>query len=48
MDGTLKQHLLDIDESANGRVHLLIKQFAESANVDKYLKNIIKWNGFEL
>ena len=38
IDGTLKQHLLDIDESANERVHVLIKQFAESENVNEYLK----------
>ena len=38
IDGTLKQHLLDIDESANERVKLLVKQFAESENVDEYLK----------
>ena len=36
--GTLKQHLLDIDECANERVHVLIKQFAESENVNEYLK----------
>ncbi len=38
IDGALKQHLLDIDESANERVHVLIKQFAESENVNEYLK----------
>ena len=38
IDGTLKQHLLDIDESANERVNVLIKQFAESENVNEYLK----------
>ena len=38
IDGTLKQHLLDIDECANERVHVLIKQFAKSENVDEYLK----------
>ena len=38
IDGTLKQHLLDIDECANERVQLLIKQFAESENVNEYLK----------
>ena len=38
MDGSLKQHLLDIDECANERVQLLIKQFAESENVNEYLK----------
>ena len=26
IDGNLKQHLLDIDESANKRIHILIKQ----------------------
>ena len=38
ISGTLKQHLLDIDKSANERVHVLIKQFAESENVNEYLK----------
>ena len=38
IDGTLKQHLLDIDKSANERVHVLIKQFAKSENVNEYLK----------
>ena len=38
IDATLKQHLLDIDESANKRVHMLIKQFAESENINEYLK----------
>ena len=38
IDGTLKQHLLDIDESANERIHVLIKQFAEFENVNEYLK----------
>lgn len=38
IDGTLKQHLLDIDECANKKVQLLIKQFAESENVNEYLK----------
>ena len=38
IDGTLKQHLLDIDKCANERVQLLIKQFAESENVNEYLK----------
>ena len=38
IDGTLKHHLLDIDESAYKRVHVLIKQFAESENVNECLK----------
>ena len=38
IDGTLKQHLLDIDECANERLQLLINQFAKSENVDEYLK----------
>lgn len=38
IDGTLKQHLLDIDECANEKVRLLIKQFTESENVNEYLK----------
>lgn len=38
IDGNLKQHLLDIDESANKRIHILIKQFAKSENIDEHLK----------
>ena len=30
--------MLDIDESANERLQLLIKQFAKSENIDEYLK----------
>ena len=30
--------MLDIDECANEKVHVLIKQFAESENVNEYLK----------
>lgn len=45
ISGTLKQHLLDIDENANSRVDLLIKQFAESENVNEELKakNQLEW-----
>ena len=45
IDSTLKQYLLDIDESANERVHVLIKQFAESESVNEYLKehHQIEW-----
>ncbi len=38
IDGTLKQYLLDIDENANNKVNLLIKQFAESENINEQLK----------
>ena len=45
INGTLKQHLLDIDECANERLHVLIKQFAESENINEYLKehNQMEW-----
>lgn len=45
IDGTLKQHLLDIDESANERVHMLINQFTKSEDLDEYLKehHPIEW-----
>ena len=45
IDGTLKQHLLDINECSNEKVKLLIKQFAKSENVDEYLKehHQMKW-----
>lgn len=38
ISGTLKQHLIEIDESANSRVTLLIKQFAEAEHIDEKLK----------
>ena len=45
ISGTLKQHLLDIDENANNRVNLLVKQFAEAEYVNEELKvtNQIEW-----
>ena len=43
--GTLKQYLLDIDENANTKVNLLIKQLAESENINELLKehNQMEW-----
>ncbi len=38
ISGTLKQHLIDIDESATGKVNQLVKQFAEVKNIDEDLK----------
>lgn len=38
IDGTLKQHLLDIDESATTKVNRLIKQLAEVEHIDENLK----------
>ena len=38
IDGTLKQYLLDIDENANNKVNLIIKQLAESENINEQLK----------
>ncbi len=45
ISGTLKQHLLDIDENANSRVNLLIKQFTKVENVNEELKatNQLEW-----
>lgn len=45
INGALKQHLLDIDENANNRVNLLIKQFTEVENVNEELKaiNQLEW-----
>lgn len=45
IDGTLKQYLLDIDENANTKVNLLIKQLAESENINEQLKEYhqIEW-----
>lgn len=38
IDGTLKQHLLDIDESATNKVNQLVKQFSEVEHIDENLK----------
>ena len=38
ISGTLKQHLLDIDNDASNKVYLLIKSFAEDENVNELLK----------
>lgn len=38
ISGTLKQHLLDINESATNKVNKLIKQFAEVEHIDENLK----------
>ena len=38
IDGTLKQYLLDIDENANNKVNLLIKQLAADENINEQLK----------
>ncbi len=45
ISGTLKQHLIDIDENATNRVNQLIKQFAKVENVDENLKqnNQMEW-----
>ena len=38
ISGTLKQHLLDIDNDASNKVSLLIKNFAKAENVNELLK----------
>ena len=38
INGTLKQHLLDVDKDASNKVNLLIKKFAEDENVNEQLK----------
>ena len=38
LNGTLKQHLIEIDESTTDKVNLLIKQFAEVEHIDENLK----------
>ena len=38
ISGTLKQHLIDIDEDASNKVNLLIKDFSEDENVNEQLK----------
>ena len=45
ISGTLKRHLIDIDENATDRINKLIKQFAKTENVDESLKqnNQMEW-----
>lgn len=38
ISGTLKQHLLDIDNDASNKVNLLIKSFAEDENVNEIVE----------
>lgn len=38
ISGTLKQHLLDINNVASNKVNLLIKNFAKAENVNELLK----------
>lgn len=38
ISGTLKQHLIEIDESATDKVNQLIKQIAEIEHIDENLK----------
>lgn len=37
IDGTLKQHFLDIDNRFNERVYILIKQSAEFENINEII-----------
>lgn len=45
LNGTLKQHLIEIDENAADKVNELIKQLAEQENVNENLKehHQIEW-----
>ena len=45
ISGTLKQHLIEIDESATDKVNRLINQFAEQENVNENLKEYhqVEW-----
>ena len=45
INGTLKQHLIEIDENTTDKVNLLIKQLAEQENVNENLKehNQMEW-----
>ena len=45
ISGTLKQHLIEIDENTTDKVNLLIKQLAEQENVNENLKehNQMEW-----
>ena len=38
INGTLSKHLADIEQSANERVNLIIKQLAEAENINEDLK----------
>ncbi len=38
INGTLKQHLIELDESATNKVNELIKQLAEVEHIDENLK----------
>ena len=45
MENKLQEHLLDVDETANTRLNLIIKQLAERENVTEELKatNQMEW-----
>ena len=45
INGTLSKHLADIDNTANERIGLIVKQLAESENVNENLKssNQLAW-----
>ncbi len=45
INGTLPDHLVDIDKEANKRITHIIKQLAESENIDENLKqsNQMEW-----
>ena len=45
MDNKLQEHLLEVDETANKRFRLLIKQLAEKENITEELKatDQLKW-----
>ncbi len=45
LNGTLSKHLADIENIANERISLIVKQLAESENVDEALKsnNQLAW-----
>lgn len=47
VNGNLQQHLMEIDQQANERLELLIKQMAEKENVTEELKETdqLKWVG---
>ena len=45
INGTLSKHLADIENVVNERINLIVKQLAESENVDEDLKsnNQLAW-----
>ena len=48
MNGTLQSHLIEIDETANKRINLIVEHMAKADGTDENLKaqDQLKWIGF--